>query len=80
MLRRSINSLLSNALLCALLPLAIVSAIGAWLKPRRSARTLRRPPQRETGVPRRPIGEFDFHRGVEAYESLIDEIIQDSAA
>ena len=80
MFRRSINSLLCAVLLIAMLPLAILSSLFARFKFRHQTKARRGSPLSESAVPKRRIGEFDFHGALTAYEDLIDELIEDSAA
>lgn len=70
MFRRAVDSLLGTMLLAALLPLVILSVFRAR---RRRADT-------GSPAPSSTIGEFQFERAVEAYESLIDTVLEEKRA
>lgn len=79
MFRRNIASLFSSALLVALLPLAVVLAVSDVLSHWRLVNRRSRARMGSSSLVD-PVGEFEFHRALIAYEDLIEECIGDSAA
>ena len=80
MLRRSVDSLLGTMLVAALLPLIILSAIREGLRFRWNRKARLRDCTGCAPVANGTVGEFQFERAIEAYESLIDAVIAEKRA
>lgn len=80
MVRQCVDSLLGTVLLTALLPFLFLSQLCEFLKSSPARKTREFAPGLGSSQARVvAIGEFDFNRSIEAYEGLLDEMIEESS-